>query len=77
MESIPAQEWDIMKEFNFFRNTLRARKIIVHVVMHEARHWAEIVTLLRLNGMTDKFHDFLFSPGLGGELIREPGKASA
>lgn len=68
-----------MKEFDFFGNTLKAtpRKIVVHVVMHEIRHWAQIATLFRLHGLRDKFQDFLFSPVLGGELIREPGKASA
>ena len=39
--------------------------------------WVQIATLFRLHGLRDKFHDFLFSPVLGGELIREPGKASA
>lgn len=77
--SVSSQEWDAIKEFNFFGNTLRAtpRKIIIHVLMHEVRHWAQIATLFRMNGLPDKFHDFLFSPVLGGELIREPGKASA
>jgi len=36
------------------------------VLMHEIRHWAQIATLLR----TDEFHDFLFSPVLGGEYRR-------
>jgi hypothetical protein len=31
----------------------------------------------KLRGLRGKFRDFLFSPVLGGELIREPGKASA
>jgi len=42
--------------------------------MHEIRHWAQIATLLRLQGLTDEFHDFLFSPVLGGEYRREQGK---
>jgi len=36
--------------------------------MHEIRHWAQIGTLLRLTGLKGEFHDFLFSPVLGGEL---------
>jgi uncharacterized damage-inducible protein DinB len=41
--------------------------IIVHVLVHEIRHWAQIATLLRLNGVTGEFHDFLFSSAMGGE----------
>ena len=79
VETFPAEQWDVLKEFDFFGSTLRAtpRKIIVHILMHEIRHWAQIATLFRLNGLRDKLHDFLFSPVLGGALIREPGKASA
>ena len=45
---------------------------MVHILMHEIRHWAQIATVLRLNGLTDEFHDFLFSPVMGGEFRREP-----
>jgi uncharacterized damage-inducible protein DinB len=63
-----------MKEFPFFNSILSAtpRKIVSHALLHEVRHWAQVATLLRLNGMTDDFHDFLFSPVMGGELRREP-----
>jgi uncharacterized damage-inducible protein DinB len=79
VETFAAEHWDVMKEFDFFGKTLRAtpRKIIVHIVIDEIRHSAQIATLFRLHGLRDKFHDFLFSPVLGGELIRAPGKASA
>ena len=52
-------------------NLLKAtpRKIVVHVVMHEIRHWAQIGTLFRLHGLTGELHDFLFSPVLGGEFM--------
>ena len=43
----------------------------MHVLMHEIRHWAQIATLLRLNGVAGEFHDFLFSPVLGGEFKRQ------
>jgi len=46
-------------------------------VIDGIRHSAQSATLFRLRGLRDKFHDFLFSPVLGGELIRAPGKASA
>ena len=66
----PAQDCDVPQDFNLMNNFLRAtpRKLVVHVPMHEIRHWAQIGTLFRLNGLTGEFHDFLFSPVLGGEF---------
>ena len=71
--TFPAQNWDVPQDFNLLNNLLRAtpRKIIVHVLMHEIRHWAQIGTILRFNGLLDEFHDFLFSPVLGGEFRRQ------
>jgi len=73
VETFPTQEWDIPKDFKILDYLLRAtpRKIVVHVLMHEIRHWAQIATLLRLNGLAGEFHDFLFSPVMGGEFRRE------
>ena len=49
------------------------KKIAVHVVLHEIRHWAQIATLHRMNGLSlGEFHDILFSPALG-EFRRETG----
>jgi uncharacterized damage-inducible protein DinB len=72
VSAFPAQEWDIPLEFTLMNNSLSAspRKIVAHVLLHEIRHWAQIGTLLRLNGMPGEFHDFLFSPVLGGEIRR-------
>jgi uncharacterized damage-inducible protein DinB len=72
ISGIPAQEWDVLKEFEFFGNRLKAtpRKLMSHVLIHEIRHWAQVATFLRLADVTDGFHDFLFSPVLGGELQR-------
>ena len=36
------------------------RDIIHHVLLHEIRHWAQIATILRLNGYSVGWHDFLF-----------------
>lgn len=76
--TFPAEEWDVPKDFQFFGNFLRAtpKKMIIHVLLHEVRHWAQIATLFRLNGLTRDFHDFLFSPVLGGEFRRGQAKAS-
>jgi uncharacterized damage-inducible protein DinB len=48
-----------------------AQEIVTHVLLHEIRHRAQIATLFRLNGLKADFHDFLFSPVMGGELRRE------
>jgi uncharacterized damage-inducible protein DinB len=73
VETLPSHEWDVQHEFILMNNLLRAtpRKIIVHILMHKIRHWAQIGTLFRLNGLTGEFHDFLFSPVWGGEFRRE------
>ena len=72
----PAEKWDVLKEFDFFGGRLTAtpRKIILHVLLHEVRHWAQIATLFRINGFKVDFQDFLFSPVLGGELRRQQAK---
>lgn len=72
IRTFPVQKWDAFEDHKILTSTLRAtpRKFIMHVVMHEIRHWAQIATLLRLNGLKADFHDFLFSPVFGGELIR-------
>jgi uncharacterized damage-inducible protein DinB len=74
VEEFPAGDWDVPQELNPANNVLRVtpRKIIVHVLMHEVRHWAQIGTILRLNGVKGEFHDFLFSPALGGESRSQP-----
>ena len=77
IDTLAAQEWDSFREFEFFNGVLRAtpKKILTHVLLHEIRHWAQIATLLRLNGLKDDLHDFIFSPVLGGELRRSAAKS--
>jgi uncharacterized damage-inducible protein DinB len=72
VSAFPEHAWDVPQEFTLMNNSLSAtpRKIVAHVLLHEIRHWAQIGTLLRLNGMPGDFHDFLFSPVLGGEIRR-------
>jgi len=76
LATFPAPDWDVPQEFTLMNSLLRAtpRKIVIHILLHEIRHWAQIATLLRLHGLTDEFHDFLFSPVLGGESRRGQGK---
>jgi len=77
LETFPAQEWDVPQELKLGNHVLTAtpRKIVLHVVLHEIRHWAQIATLLRLNGLSGEFHDFLFSPVMGRGRGREQAGA--
>jgi uncharacterized damage-inducible protein DinB len=74
VETFPAQQWDAPQEFRFPNINVvgRAtpRKIVIHVLMHEIRHWAQIATLFRLKGSPAEMHDFLASPVMGGEFRR-------
>jgi uncharacterized damage-inducible protein DinB len=77
LETFPAQEWDAQQEIKFPSGSVKAtpRKIVIHILLHEIRHWAQIATLFRVNGLAVEFHDFLFSPVLGGESKREQAQA--
>jgi uncharacterized damage-inducible protein DinB len=65
--SFPAQDWDVPQDMKIQNSvlSLTPRKIVVHILLHETRHWAQIGTFLRMNGVTDGFHDFLLSPVMG------------
>lgn len=73
LETFPTQKWDVPEDHKLGNHVLTQtpRKIVVHVVLHEIRHWAQIATLLRLNGLSGEFHNFLFSPVMGGVRGRE------
>lgn len=64
--TFPPDQLDIARDLTIVTVTRRLtpRKILGHVVLHEIRHWAQIATLLRLQGMKVDFHDFLISPVL-------------
>jgi uncharacterized damage-inducible protein DinB len=72
IEAFPSEAWDSPREFKLMSSFLTAtpKKIVTHVLVHEIRHWAQIATVLRAQGLKDDFHDFLFSPVMGGELRR-------
>jgi uncharacterized damage-inducible protein DinB len=73
----PDGEWAVPQEFQMGPYSIKAtpKKIVVHVLMHEIRHWAQIATLLRMSGRKGEFHDFLFCPVFGSEPGREEAKA--
>jgi uncharacterized damage-inducible protein DinB len=64
LSGFPESKLDIPEEHTIagHKIMLTPRKILLHLTMHEIRHWAQIQTLLRLNGFTAGFHDLLFSP---------------
>ena len=74
LATLPEDEWDTPKEFKVlnFNVAVTPRKVATHVLLHEIRHWAQIATLLRLNGLVDEFHDLIASPVMGGHWEREP-----
>ena len=73
LASFPAANWDRAISFKVLNYTATAtpKKIIMHVLVHEIRHWAQIATLLRLSSLPSGLHDFLISPVYGGEFKEE------
>jgi uncharacterized damage-inducible protein DinB len=79
VDALPVQEWDAPIELRFPNLSIAGKatfkKIVFHILIHEIRHWAQIATLFRLNGLTAELRDFLFSPVMGDEFRREQHKA--
>jgi uncharacterized damage-inducible protein DinB len=79
--TFPTERWDEEMELKLMNSTIRAtpRKIIFHVLIHEVRHWPQVATLLRLNGIVAEFRDFIFSPVMSGDvrLDKKTGNQSA
>lgn len=65
--AFPSTALDVPRELHLGSQRFVAtpRKILLHVLVHEIKHWAQVATLLRLQGLTSGFHDVLFSPVLG------------
>lgn len=70
IETLPPAEWTIPLEFQVFSSAVRVtpRKVVLHVLTHEIRHWAQVATLLRLEGWIGERQDLLFSPVLGDPI---------
>jgi uncharacterized damage-inducible protein DinB len=67
LETLPPALWTTRLEFPLLNRTASASpcKIVLHVLTHEIRHWAQVATLLRLQGWSTERHDLLLSPVLG------------
>jgi len=70
IETLSAAEWTEPFEFSLLNSTVRStpRKVVMHVLTHEIRHWAQVATLLRLQGWVGERQDLLFSPVLGDPI---------
>ena len=70
IDSMPPDLWTVPVEFPLLKSTVRSspRKIILHVLTHEIRHWAQVATLLRLQGWACDGQDLLLSPVLGDPI---------
>jgi len=70
IEALPTAQWIEPFEFPLLNSNVRStpRKVVVHVLTHEIRHWAQVATLLRLQGWMGEPQDLLFSPVLGDPI---------
>lgn len=66
-DAFPATAWDLPQELPVGSHLFVAtpRKVVLHLLVHEVKHWAQVATLLRLQGLKGGFRDVLFSPILG------------
>ena len=70
IDTLPPALWTVPIEFPLQNSMARSspRKIVLHVLTHELRHWAQIATLLRLHGWVADRQDLLLSPVLGDPI---------
>lgn len=69
LETLPADQYDVPKELTFakYHVTATPKKMAIHLMLHETRHWGQVATLLRIAGFSDKtLHDLIASPVMGG-----------
>jgi uncharacterized damage-inducible protein DinB len=64
IEALPTAQWIEPFEFPLLNSSVRStpRKVVVNVLTHETRHWAQVATLLRLEGFMGEPQGLLFSP---------------
>ena len=73
LATFPEDRWEVPQEIQMGKHSrwVTPRKMVAQAVTHELRHWAQIATLLRLDGRTSGMHDLLVSPVLD---VPAPGK---
>ena len=63
LKELPTARWDTLQEIKLGPNPrqITLRTMIVQAITHEIRHWAQLATLLRIEGKKTGAHDFLVS----------------
>jgi uncharacterized damage-inducible protein DinB len=64
-----AGDWDAERHFaipGYADLTATPRKVVLHLLVHEVRHWAQIATICRIGGHTIPPQDVLASSVWGG-----------
>lgn len=63
LHDFPAERWDVPREITMgtAKRAVTPRTLVVQAITHEIRHWAQMATLLRLDGRKTGPHDFLIS----------------
>jgi uncharacterized damage-inducible protein DinB len=63
LHEFPAERWNVSREIQMgqAKRTVTPRTMLVQAVTHEIRHWAQVATLLRMEGLKTGPHDFLVS----------------
>jgi uncharacterized damage-inducible protein DinB len=76
--NFPTERWDVAREVQFGPNkrSIMPRTMAVQSVTHEIRHWAQIATLLRMDGRKTGIHDFLIS-GVFERRVSSPDEQHA
>jgi uncharacterized damage-inducible protein DinB len=74
LDDLPTAAWDVPRDFSLLGATARItpRKILLHVLTHEIRHWAQVATLIRVHGWRLPDQDLLFSPVFGDPIRLGP-----
>lgn len=70
LRTYPVDQWDTPRDFAIlaYKVTATPKKIVMHVLMHEIRHWAQMATICRQNGLVMPWSDLIGSPLFGGSF---------
>jgi len=71
VRDLPRERWETPMELQFGprKAALLPATMVVQSLTHEVRHWAQIATLLRMDGYKVGSHDFLFSGIFERDLV--------
>jgi uncharacterized damage-inducible protein DinB len=63
LATFPSVQWDVAQEIQIgpSKRSVTPKTMLVQSITHEIRHWAQIATLVRIDGRKSGAHDFLVS----------------